>query len=149
MEHYKNKQQKCHPDSRCKHDTNYEPKRTVLPIPIAEKRFLCVIQKFTIYTNSEDFVLAKDTCYVESFNNTMKMFQDNRFAFSNGKYQAISQLVVCHWDVTVAMPQEVTFEKRTTCIIIQFIIPDSIWSRQINSFFLKKTREELIVIRHV
>ena len=46
-------------------------------------------------------MLAKDTCYVESFNNTMNMFQDKIIAFSTENYQAGSQLAVCHWKENV------------------------------------------------
>ncbi|CAG2242369.1 unnamed protein product [Mytilus edulis] len=149
VEHYKNNHQKCHPDSRCKRDTNYEPKRIIISIPIAEKLLLGVIRKSTIYTHPEDYVLAKDTCYVESFNNTMNMFQDKRIAFSNDNYQARSQLAVCHWnenvdrDFTSIWNPNRRNAPRSNIGKKNYKPPtynyrQSIWARQINSFIREK-----------
>ena len=46
-------------------------------------------------------MLARDTSYVESFNNTMNMFQDKRIAFSDANYNARASLAVCHWNENV------------------------------------------------
>ncbi|CAC5410848.1 unnamed protein product [Mytilus coruscus] len=138
VEHYKNNHQKCHPDLRFKRDTNYKPKRIVLKPG--------VIRKSTIYTHPEDYVLAKDTCYVESFNNTMNIFQDKRIAFSNDNYQARSQLAVCHWnenvdcDFTSIWNPNRRHAPRSNIGKKNYKPPtynyrQSIWSRQINSFY--------------
>jgi hypothetical protein len=42
-----------------------------------------VIRRSTIYNAPEDYVLAKDTFYVESFNNVINIFQDKRISFSD------------------------------------------------------------------
>ncbi|CAC5374173.1 unnamed protein product [Mytilus coruscus] len=141
-----NNHQKCHPDSRCKRDTNYEPKRIVLSISIAEKLLLGVIRKPTIYTHPADYVLAKDTCYVDSFNNTMNIFQDKRIAFSDDNYQARSQLAVCHWnenvnrDFTSIWNPNRRNAPRSNIGKKNYKPPtynyrESIWARQINSFY--------------
>ncbi|CAG2211866.1 unnamed protein product [Mytilus edulis] len=101
VEHYKNNHTKCHPDSRCKRDVNYEPKRSTINKPIAEKLLLSVIHKSVIFKSPDHFVLARDTSYVESFNNTMNMFQDKRIVFSDANYNARACLAVCHWNENV------------------------------------------------
>ena len=35
------------------------------------------------YYSPDDFVLARDTSYVESFNNVMNIFQDKRISFTD------------------------------------------------------------------
>lgn len=101
VEHYKNNHSRCHPDSRCKRDPNYEPKRVVLTKPIAEKLLLGVIKNSVIFKSPGDYILARDTSYVESFNNTMNMFQDKRISFSNDNYQTRAYLATCHWNENV------------------------------------------------
>ncbi|VDH99404.1 Hypothetical predicted protein [Mytilus galloprovincialis] len=101
VEHYKNNHTKCHPDSRCKRDLNYEPKRSTINKPIAEKLLLGVIHKSVIFKSPDHFVLARDTSYVESFNNTMNMFQDKRIVFSDANYNTRACLAVCHWNENV------------------------------------------------
>ena len=68
VNHYKNEHADCHPTSRCKLDPNYEPFRHVITITKAKK----------VLKNTIDYVLARDTSYVESFNNVMNNFQDKR-----------------------------------------------------------------------
>ncbi|CAC5400437.1 unnamed protein product [Mytilus coruscus] len=89
VEHYENNHQKCHPDSRCKRDTNYEPKRIVLSIPIAEKLLLDVIWKSTIYTHSEDYVLAKDTYW---FNRGRSRHKYDNSSYSYGPCEICGRL---------------------------------------------------------
>ena len=53
-----------------------------------------------MYKSPQDYVLARDTSYVESFNNVMNIFQDKRISFSDMQYN-ISQLAVIHWNENV------------------------------------------------
>jgi len=55
-----------------------------------------VIRRSTIYKAPEDYVLAKDTFYVESFNNVMNIFQDKRICFSEEQCKFRSNLAVLH-----------------------------------------------------
>ena len=66
-------------------------RRTELPI-------CCSITSSTLYKSPQDFMLAMDTYYVESFNNSMNMFQDKRISFGDLQYSVRSQLAVCHWN---------------------------------------------------
>ena len=101
MEHYKNKHEHCHQLSRCKTDANYEPSRHVITDSAAERLLTTAITKFVLYTGAQDYILAKDSYHVESFNNTMNIFHDKRIAFGNEQYNAKSNLAVCHWNENV------------------------------------------------
>lgn len=101
VEHSKGNHSDCHSSSRCKLDKNYEPSRVVLVDKVSEKLLRNVIVSSNLYKYPEDYVLAKDTYYVESFNNTMNIFQDKRIAFGDHTYRARSHLAVCHWNENV------------------------------------------------
>ncbi|CAC5420412.1 unnamed protein product [Mytilus coruscus] len=147
VEHYKNNYAKCHPDSRCKTDLNYEPKRIVLTKPIAEKLLLGVIHKSVIFKSPDHFVLARDTSYVESFNNTMNMFQDKRIVLSDANYHTRACLAVCHWNENVDRgftsiwnperrnaPRSMKGKKNYKPPSYSY--RNNIWKRQINSIYL-------------
>jgi hypothetical protein len=78
IEHYCNNHANCHNTSRCKRDSNYEPSRIVITNGKAKNMLENVIRKSTIYQHPQDYILGKDTFYVESFNNVMNIFQDKR-----------------------------------------------------------------------
>lgn len=61
---------------------------------VSEKLLRDVIVSSNLYKYPEDYVLAKDTYYVESFNNTMNIFQDKRIAFGDHTYRARSHIAV-------------------------------------------------------
>ena len=61
----------------------YEPLRQVITNPKAEKMLECVINNSVIFKSPDDFVLERDTSYVESFNNVMNIFQDKRISFTD------------------------------------------------------------------
>ena len=86
VKNYKNEHSECPGTSRCKIDPNYEPSRIVITNPKAEKSLENVIQSSVIFHNPEDFVLARDYYYEESFNNVMNIFQDKRIYFRNQQY---------------------------------------------------------------
>ncbi|OWF41410.1 hypothetical protein KP79_PYT08432 [Mizuhopecten yessoensis] len=65
---------------------------------------LSVITNSAVYKHPESYVLARNTYYVESFNNNMNIFQDKRISFSDSQYLARSQLAVCHWNENVDRP---------------------------------------------
>lgn len=65
---------------------------------VSEKLLCNVIVSSNLYKYPEVYVLAKDTYYVESFNNTMNIFQDKMIAFGDHTYKAISHLAVFHWN---------------------------------------------------
>jgi hypothetical protein len=92
---------KCHPTSRCKTDKNYEASRIVITSSKAKKLLDSVIRRSTIYKAPGDYVSAKDTFYVESFNNVINIFQDKRISFSGEQYKFRLNLAVLHWNENV------------------------------------------------
>lgn len=101
VKHYKNEHENCSESSRCKMDKNYEPSRTVLTNPKAEKMLQTAIQNSVIYKSPDDYILSRDSSYVESFNNVMNIFQDKRICFSDMQYKLRSNLAVLHWNENV------------------------------------------------
>ncbi|CAC5390215.1 unnamed protein product [Mytilus coruscus] len=101
VDHYKNRHLSSDPSSRCKYDKNYEPSRIVLTDPVAEKLLLGVLLNSNIFKYPQDYVLGKDTFYVESFNNVINIYQDKRIAFGDKQYNARSNLAVCQWNENV------------------------------------------------
>ena len=99
--HYENVHNMCHDDSRCRKDENYEPSRIVLTSKMAKKLLEKALKESVIYKYPEDYILGKDTFYVESFNNVMNVFQDKRIAFGDEQYKLRSNLAVCHWNENV------------------------------------------------
>ena len=99
--HYQNNHEKCDEKSRCRTDLNYEPSRIVVTDTKAELLLKCAVENSIIYRNPQYFCKAKDTFYVESFNNTILMFADKRISFSDDEYLVRSQLAVLHWNQNV------------------------------------------------
>ena len=101
VEHYKNNHNDCHPSSRCKTDVNYKPSKVVIQSKDAQRLFIDAIMKTPVYKNAEDFVLAMDTFYVESFNNCLNVYHDKRIAFQNPHYIMRTNLTILHWNENV------------------------------------------------
>ena len=114
VNHYKNEHSNCHPTSRCKIDPNYEPSRVVITNPKAEKLLQTTIENSVMYKSPQDYVLARDTSYVESFNNVMNNFQDKRISFSDMQYNMRSQLAVIHWNENVDREFTSVWKPRTS-----------------------------------
>ena len=72
--------------------------------------FTNAIHSTVVYMHAQDYALAKDTYYVESFNNVLNMFQDKRIAFDNEEYTRRSQIAVCHWAENVNRPHTSIWE---------------------------------------
>jgi hypothetical protein len=103
-QHYKNQHTQCSAESRCRRDPKYEPSKLIIDDPKAEQLLQTAIRKTVVYQHADDFVLAKDTFYIESVNNVLNVFQDKRIAFGNDEYIKRSQLAVCHWNENVDRP---------------------------------------------
>lgn len=94
VDHYKNIHHECHVSSRCKQDKNYESSRIVITSPTAEKLLLVVLLNSTIYKHAKDYVLGRDTFYVESFNNVTNIYQNKRISFGDKQYNCRAYLSV-------------------------------------------------------
>ena len=97
VNHYRNVHSDCHATSRCKLDHNYESSRVVITNPKAEMLLKTAIENLIIYKSPQDYILARDTSYVENFNNVMNIFQDKRISFNDMQYNMREQLAVIHW----------------------------------------------------
>ena len=86
VRHFKGDHSQCSSKSRCQRDPHYESRSIVISDPKAEKLLSDAIRKSVVYRNPADFALAKETHFVESFNNVMNMFQDKRISFSDREY---------------------------------------------------------------
>ncbi|OWF49497.1 hypothetical protein KP79_PYT17520 [Mizuhopecten yessoensis] len=101
IEHYKGNHAGCYAESRCRKDKNDEPSRQILSDAVAIKLLFKVLTSYVLYKSPHDFVLARDTFYVESFNNVMNIFHDKRISFSDKQYETRSVIAVCHWNTNV------------------------------------------------
>ena len=70
---------------------------------MAEQLLVKVILNSNIFRYPQDYILGRDTFYVESFNNVMNIYQDKRIAFAFGdmQYNARSNLAVLPWNENV------------------------------------------------
>ena len=101
VSHYENMHDKCPKESRCRTDQNYQPSRELLTQDIAKELLLKSIKETVVYKNPANFCHAKDTFYVESFNNSLLVFMDKRVAFGDVEYMSRSQLGTLHWNENV------------------------------------------------
>ena len=74
------------------------------------------VTKSVLYKHPEDFVHAKDSSYVESFNNVMNLFQDKRICFSDEQYHMREQLAVLYWNENVDREYTSVWKPRQTNI---------------------------------
>lgn len=100
--------------SRCRTDNNYEPSRIVITNTIAEELLKSVIIKSTKYTGAADFVLGTGASHIESVNNAMNMYHDQRIYYSDLVYQIRSQIAVLHWNENVGRPYTSIWTPKTT-----------------------------------
>ena len=73
----------CHPSSWCKLDPNYEPSKVILTSSTAETLLKNTLTRSFIYKEAQHYCLARDTFFVESFNNVFIIFHDKRISLGN------------------------------------------------------------------
>ena len=106
VQHYKNIHEMCPSASRCWSDLNYEPSKKVITDKKAERLLLNVLTQSQIYKNPSYFHLAKETSYVESFNNHLNMWHDKRIKFGQKQFRTQSELAVISWNETTPVFQK-------------------------------------------
>ena len=62
------------------------------------------LEKSILYRNAEDYSLALDTYFVESFDNVLNIFHDRRISFGTKQYRLRSDLALLHWNENVDRP---------------------------------------------
>ena len=102
VDHYQNNHKRCHSSSRCQRDPNYESSKVVIENPMAIKLLRGAIVNSIIYKHADEFNLGIDTYFVESFNNTLNVYQDKTIAFGIEQYKVRSFLGTLHWNETVS-----------------------------------------------
>lgn len=130
VDHYRNDHVKCKETSRCKRDKNYIPSREILSDSVAIRLLKETIRTCDVYKHAENYVHHIDTFFVESFNNTINIFQDKRIStFGDTHYKLRSNLAICHWNENVKKSND---EKSKTL----FTYRENIWKKWINSVYV-------------
>ncbi|XP_019633189.1 PREDICTED: uncharacterized protein LOC109476627 [Branchiostoma belcheri] len=98
VQHYQNRHDNCHPESRCRADPNYRPTKLLLTEQRAVELLTNFVRSQDIYKSAKDYVLCKDTLYVESFNNSCLQYVDKRIVFGDLNYGLRMGLAVLDWN---------------------------------------------------
>ncbi|XP_066300875.1 uncharacterized protein [Branchiostoma lanceolatum] len=99
VNHYKGDHSKCHHTSRCRLEgEDYESFHHPITNPNAEKKLMEFLHKTVVYKKAENYIYAKDTHYVESFNNSMLVYHDKRISFGRRNYLLRVNLAILDWN---------------------------------------------------
>eukprot|EP00058_Branchiostoma_floridae_P016159 XP_002601647.1 hypothetical protein BRAFLDRAFT_85768 [Branchiostoma floridae] len=79
----------------------YKPSKVLIQDPKAEKLLVDFLHQTVVYKNAENYVHAKDTHYVESFNNALLVYHDKRIAFGKEAYLLRINLAILDWNENV------------------------------------------------
>ena len=101
--HFQNIHHNCSGESSCKVD-GYIPEFTILKDPVGITLLTNFIHSTTLYKNAQDYVLNKDTYYVESFNNSILVYLDKRLHYKDRSYTTRMNLAVLSWNEHVDRP---------------------------------------------
>ena len=145
VDHYQNRHGQCSTSSRCQNDAKYEPSCVVLTAPKAVTLLKDTLTKSLLFKKAESYYLAKDTYYVESFNNVMNIFQDKRIVFSDMQYDLRSELAVCHWNenvdreyTSISQPRNQQNKRQKAKKVLKrptFRYRENMWRRYMTSIF--------------
>ncbi|XP_066295859.1 uncharacterized protein [Branchiostoma lanceolatum] len=99
INHYQADHSKCHHTARCQVEgADYVPYRQPITNPDAEKKLRDFLHKTVVYKKAENYIHAKDTHYVESFNNAMLVYHDKRICFGRTNYLLRVNLAILDWN---------------------------------------------------
>lgn len=101
--HFQNRHDNCAAESGCK-EPGYVPEFIILREPVAVRLLSDFLHSTTLYKNAQDYVLNKDTFYVESFNNAVLMYLDKRLHYKDRTYTMRMNLAVLNWNEHVDRP---------------------------------------------
>ncbi|XP_068711084.1 uncharacterized protein [Montipora foliosa] len=100
VDHYQGKHDLCHQDSRCKH-AGYICSKKEVSDPKAVDAYRTAIMKTTIYKNPSDYLLCRDTFYIESFHVVVLIYAPKRIHFGDGTYEMRVSLAILDWNENV------------------------------------------------
>ena len=123
--------------------------RVVIDNPKTEFALRNAIRNSSIYKFPEDFKLGRDTFFVESFNNTLNIYEDKRIAFGSDQYQVRADLGTCHWNENVGRPYTSVSVQRDpraprrqvrkeNYVKKTFEFRQNIWNKYIKALFSKR-----------
>ena len=98
VQHYKDIHTQCHPDSPCRSEPDYQPSKIKITEPVAEELLLTTVKKLKLYKRPTNYLLCRDTHYVESFNNSLLIYHDKRIVFRPKEYRRRTLLSVLDWN---------------------------------------------------
>ena len=101
VDHYKDIHDNCEVESACRTDDNYEPSTITITTDIAENLLRNAIRQSTVYKKAQNYCQALGTSYVESFNNSLNIFQNKRIHFHNDHYEMRTDLAILYWNENV------------------------------------------------
>lgn len=100
VDHYQGKHDLCHQDSRCKH-AGYICSKKEVSDPKAVDAYRTAIMKTTIYKNPSDYLLCRDTFYIESFHVVVLIYAPKRIHFGDDTYEMRVSLAILDWNENV------------------------------------------------
>jgi hypothetical protein len=103
LSHFQDQHDLCDQFSTCRTE-GYVPTFTIVRDPAALDILKKFLHSMVLYKNAEDYVLACDTYYVESFNNACLIYQDKRIHYGDQVYKLRIQLAVLDWNEHVDRP---------------------------------------------
>lgn len=101
VDHYQGNHTKCHQDSRCKED-GYVCSKKPLVSEKAIAAYRKAVEGTTVFKNAEDYVLCRDTYWIESLHLVMLIYTPKRIHFSRADtYEMRIQLAILDWNENV------------------------------------------------
>lgn len=100
VDHYQGKHALCHQDSRCKQESYVCSKKTITD-PRAVLAYTTAVAKTTIYNNPKDYLMCRDTFYIESFHVVILIYAAKRIHFGDETYEMRVNLAVLDWNENV------------------------------------------------
>lgn len=95
--HFQNNHTRCSDNSPCR-IPGYIPDFDIIRSPAAVRILQDFLHKLTVYKSAQDYVLARDTFYVESYNNSCLMYLDKRIHYKPKMYVIRRDLSVLDWN---------------------------------------------------
>lgn len=87
----------------------YVFKAMVIQDQFVEELLFSFVRSTTLFKNAEDYVQAKDTYHVESFNNSMLIYLDKRMHHLDNTYNLRQGLALLEWNEHVGRHHTPTY----------------------------------------
>uniref|UniRef100_A0A147BQ57 Uncharacterized protein n=2 Tax=Ixodes ricinus TaxID=34613 RepID=A0A147BQ57_IXORI len=114
VDHFCGRHSNCVEDSPCK-TAGHVPSTLLIQDPVAENLLSSFLRSTTVFKNAGDYIQAKDTYHVESFNNTMLIYIDKRVHYMDRSYSLRQGLAVLDWNEHVGRQYTSTYFVEDAC----------------------------------